>query len=393
MKILFHHRIASRDGQSVHLEEMIEALRDQGHEILLVGPASFSETGFGGSSPFIDWIKRIIPSRAYEALEVAYNILAFYRLDGAVRSLRPDFIYERFSLFLLAGVWVHRLRGIPILLEVNGPLYEERLRHDGLCWRGLARACQEYIWRNVDFVLPVTEVLAKRVHAYGVQAGRIVVIPNGINRKLFGKALETENAKRAAGLQGRLVLGFTGFVRQWHAMDKVIAFLADQGERLNLHLLIVGDGPSRSDLVRLAAAKNVSDRFTITGVVERDAIADYVAAFDVALLPGINDYASPLKLFEYMYLGKAIVAPSQQNIREILTDERDSLLFDPSDPSALTAATQRLSEDGALRSRIGTGARATLEEKGLYWTTNATTVVELTKDLITPKGDGGRPTN
>jgi glycosyltransferase involved in cell wall biosynthesis len=393
MRILFHHRIASRDGQAVHLEEMIEALRDQGHEILLIGPASFGETGFGGSSPFIDWIKRIIPAPAYEALEVAYNVLAFYRLDGAVRSFQPDFIYERFSLFLLAGVWVHRLRGIPILLEVNGPLYEERLRHDGLSWRGLARACQEYIWRNVDYVLPVTEVLAERVREYGVQAERIVVIPNGINRNRFGNALETENAKRVTGLQGRLVLGFTGFVRQWHAMDKVIAFLADQGERLNLHLIIVGDGPSRPDLETLAASKNVSHRFTITGVVERDAIADYVAAFDVALLPGINDYASPLKLFEYMYLGKAIVAPSQQNIREILTDEKDALLFDPTDPNAMTAATQRLSEDRILRSRIGTGARATLNEKGLYWSTNAATVVELTKDLIPHRGNGARCMN
>ena len=176
-------------------------------------------------------------------------------------------------------------------------------------------------------------------------------------------------------------------------MDKVIAFLADQGERLNLHLLIVGDGPSRSDLETLAAAKNVSHRFTITGVVERDAIADYIAAFDVALLPGINDYASPLKLFEYMYLGKAIVAPNQPNIREILTDERDSLLFDPSDPSALTAITQRLSEDCVLRSRIGSGARATLDEKGLYWAANATTVIELTKDLIKRGVNGGRSAN
>jgi glycosyltransferase involved in cell wall biosynthesis len=381
MKILFHHRIASRDGQAVHLEEMIDALREQGHEILLVGPASFEKVGFGGSSPVVDRIKRIIPAPAYEVLELVYNLLAFRRLDKAVRSFRPDFIYERFSLFLLAGTWLHRLRGTPILLEVNGPLYEERLRHDGLSLRGLARRCQAYIWRNVDYVLPVTAVLADQVHGYGVPKERIVVITNGINRKRFDRAPAMAQAKEDAGLSGRLVLGFTGFVRQWHAMDKVIDFLADHGERLNLHLLIVGDGPSRSDLEALAAARNVSHRFTITGVIERDAVAKHVATFDVALLPGINDYASPLKLFEYMYLGKAVVAPDQQNIREILTDEKDALLFDPADPSTMTLAIRRLSEDGALRAQIGAGSHATLGEKGLYWSNNASKVVALANNL------------
>jgi glycosyltransferase involved in cell wall biosynthesis len=223
MKVLFHHRIASRDGQSVHLEEMVNGLRDLGHEVIIVGPASFSDTGFGDSSGLIDWVKRIVPSRAYELLEVAYNILAFYRLDSAVRLFQPDFIYERFSLFLLAGVWVRRRRGIPVLLEVNGPLFEERLRHDGLGWRGLARSCQKYIWHNVDFVLPVTEVLGENIRRYGVPAQRVAVIPNGINPKLFGKAAETESAKRACGLGGRIVLGFTGFVRPWHEMGKVVA--------------------------------------------------------------------------------------------------------------------------------------------------------------------------
>ena len=289
MKILIHHRIASRDGQAVHLEEMIEALRGQGHELLLVGPGAFEQVGFGSSSATIDRIKRIIPAPIYELMEIGYNLFAFRRLSKAVRQFRPDFIYERFSLFLLAGIWVHRLRRIPLLLEVNGPLFEERVRHDGLSMRTLARACQGYIWRNVTYVLPVTEVLAEQVHEYGVPKERIAVIPNGINPERFGKAPPTTVAKQAAGLGGRLVLGFTGFVRPWHAMDKVIELLALEGERLNLHLLIVGDGPSRQDLERLAESRGVSHRFTITGVVDRDAIANHVATFDVALIPGIND--------------------------------------------------------------------------------------------------------
>lgn len=379
MRILFHHRIASRDGQAVHLEEMLEALADQGHETILVGPAGFDNASFGDSPSSIDFIKRMIPAALYEVMEVGYNFLAYRRLEKAVKAFKPDFIYERFSLFLLAGVWLRKRRKIPLLLEVNGPLYEERLRHDGLRIKWLARACQRHIWNNVDYVLPVTEVLAGDVRAYGVPDERIAVIPNGINPKRFGNAPSVDAAKAALGLDGRLVLGFTGFVRKWHAMDRVIDFLAEHGEGMNLHLLIIGDGPVRAELEAQAAERKVTHRFTITGVIGRDELVRKSAAFDIALLPGINDYASPLKLFEYLWLGQAVVAPDQQNIREVLTDGEDALLVDPKSPAAMTDAILRLCQDADLRKRIGAQGRATLTEKGFYWSTNATRVVDLAR--------------
>src|SRR5215213_261760 len=116
MRILFHHRIASRDGQSVHIEELIAALQRQGHETILVGPASFMATQFGGSSRLVDRIKQALPGPLYEVLEVAYSLKAFLRLRIAVRVHRPDVIYERFSLFLFAGIWMQRLSGLPLLL-------------------------------------------------------------------------------------------------------------------------------------------------------------------------------------------------------------------------------------------------------------------------------------
>ncbi len=97
LKILFHHRIASRDGQAVHLEELIDALRAQGHEVALVGP-DLNATQFGGGRRIVQWIKDTLPASLYELIELAYNARAFLRLMRAVREHRPDVIYERFSL-------------------------------------------------------------------------------------------------------------------------------------------------------------------------------------------------------------------------------------------------------------------------------------------------------
>jgi glycosyltransferase involved in cell wall biosynthesis len=385
MRILLHHRIASRDGQAVHLEELHAALKRQGHQTLLVGPASFEATGFGGSNRLIDGIKKLLPGWLYELLELAYNVKAHMRLKAAVRAFKPDIIYERFSLFLFAGLWVRRATGLPLLLEVNAPLFEERARNDGLKLHRLGRWAQKRLWNGVDRVLPVTGVLADMVEANGVPRERITVIPNGINPGRFGKVLDNAAARKALGLPPRLVLGFTGFVRGWNAVHRLIDFAALHQDRLDLHILVVGDGPARASLESHAAAKGVADRLTMTGVVERDDVARAVAAFDIAVLPGVTPYASPLKLFEYLQLGRAIVAPDSANIREILTDGQNALLFDPARDGAMEEALLALCNDPALRSWLGEEARRTIAEKSLTWDRNAERVVALANAAIAAK--------
>jgi glycosyltransferase involved in cell wall biosynthesis len=382
MRILFHHRIASRDGQAVHVEELIAALQHQGHETILVGPPGFMATGFGGSNPFVDRIKRWIPGALYELLEVAYNAKAFLRLRAAVRAQRPDVIYERFSLFLFAGLWMHRLSGIPMLLEVNAPLYEERSKNDGLRLPALGRWAQRLLWNRVDHVLPVTGVLARTVAEYGVAPSRVTVIPNGINPERFGAIPVSAAAKAALGLPPRLVLGFTGFIRGWNEVHRLIDFVALHHARFDLHVLVVGDGPARASLQEYARAHGVPDRLTIAGIVERDDVARHVAAFDIAVLPGLTPYSSPLKLFEYLQLGRAIIAPDTENIREILTNGLDALLFDPARDGALEAALLRLCTDATLRTRLGLCAHQTISAKSLTWSCNARRVVAIAEAVI-----------
>jgi glycosyltransferase involved in cell wall biosynthesis len=88
-------------------------------------------------------------------------------------------------------------------------------------------------------------------------------------------------------------------------------------------------------------------------------------------------YASPLKVFEYMAAGRAIVAPDQPNIREVLRDGETALLFDPGKPGALWEAIGRLAGDPALRARLGAAARAEVLSRDLTWAGNARRVVAL----------------
>ena len=222
MKILYHHRIRSKDGQYVHLEELTNALRNLGHEIILVGPAAIEKEEFGSEAGIVDSLKRILPAFIYEILEFGYSFWVYVRLRAAIRRFKPDCIYERCNLFQTAGAWAKRLYKLPMLLEVNAPLMEERQKYSGLSLVSLAKWSQNYVWHAADYLLPVTEVLAGYLRRAGVPDSRIVVVPNGVNSRRFQRVYGREEAKRRLGVEGRLVLGFTGFVREWHGLERVI---------------------------------------------------------------------------------------------------------------------------------------------------------------------------
>jgi len=386
MKILYHHRTRSKDGQNVHIEELIAALRRRGHEVIVVAPPAMEAAEFGDDGGMIARLKAHLPKAFYELLEFGYGFVAYRRLKAALREHRPDVLYERYNLYLLAGVRLARRYRLPFLLEVNAPLFQERGRFGGLGLPRLAAWTERTAWRAADYALPVTDCLADHLRAAGVAEDHIRVIPNGINPRRFAAANDGRRVRGQLGLEGRTVLGFTGFMRDWHGLERVIDVMAAAPNRDELHFLVVGDGPARAALESHAAACGMQDQLTVMGIIGRDEVADYVAAFDIALQPQVVEYASPLKLFEYMALGRAIVAPDQRNIREILTHEQDALLFNADDADGFAAAIRRLVGDEDLRRRLGQGAMATIEKRRLTWDANAERVEKLFTTLLEQRG-------
>ncbi len=396
MRILYSHRTLSADGQRVHIDALTNALAARGHEIMICGPGERRAVGVhawskearlrgarkkplaAGASSSAGWGKRI--PALYEMAELFYSVPGLLRLQQAASEFLPDVIYERYNLFYHAGGVLAKLLGLPLIMEVNAPLADERAAHGALALKGCARFGERMIWRSADAVLPVTGVLAEKVAAAKVAQDKITVIQNGVDHSFLDGPDGIEIRQRYA-LNGKLVLGFTGFVRDWHGVDRVLNFMARAG-RKDLHLLLVGDGPARAALERQASRLGIFEQLTVTGVVQRDEIAEYVAAFDLALQPAVVDYASPLKLFEYMALGKAIIAPDSDNIKEVVTDGEDVMLFKRDNEAALHAALAAVIDDPGLRARLGNAARAGLLKRQFTWDDNAAKVERIAHHLI-----------
>lgn len=381
MKILYHHRTATRSGESIHIEELIAAFRRLGHEVIIVAPQTAPAPVFGASSGIVALMKRLLPRFFYELLEFAYSFLVFFRLFAAWRQHRPDFLYERYNLLCPAGVWLRQFVGLPMLLEVNSPLFEERCKYGGISLRSLASWSERAAWRGASRVLPVTHVLASIVRRAGVPDERITVIPNGIDLQRFDRPADRDGIRRRLGVSDALVIGFTGFVRDWHGLEAAAEVLAGKGNE-RLVLLVVGDGPGCADLKAHAQRLGVENRVVVTGFVQHNAIADHVAAFDIALQPAVTPHASPLKLFEYLALARPVVAPKTANIEEIVTDGISALLFPPGDYAAFGERIDRLCRDEALRHRVGEAGRRLIDERDLTWDGNARRITALAEGLL-----------
>ncbi len=386
MKILYHHRIGSREGgEAVHISELITALRKLGHEIIVVGHVDTDTKSSLDSPSYIKSLRWLLPKFVHEPLELAYSLIAYLRLRKACLAHKPDILYERANLFLLAGVWIKRKFGLPYLLEVNAPLAQERNNHGGIALKRLARWSEETAWRTADYVLPVSNILADRIRSAGVPEAQIVVVPNVVDLERFSAPLDGGETKKRLGLEGRTVLGFAGYLRAWHRLDRVIDVL-ERDDESNLHFLVIGDGSGLPALRRQVRLRGVSERVTFLGSRARDDMAGLISAFDIALLPGVTAYASPLKIYEYMALGRAIVAPDTPNIREILGQDETALLFDPDTAAAFGQAIERLAGDPILRARLGAAARAAIVDRGLTWENNARRVVALANRLTEISG-------
>jgi len=393
LRILYHHRTLAEDGQAVHIRALIAAFRALGHEVREVSlvardaraqPAGATGSGSGGSRSRYAWVAHA-PRFARELLEYGYGRAARGSVLRAARAFDPRFLYERYAFGNTAGVRAARVLAKPLVLEVNSPMVLELAQTRGLSFPHLARRIEGRIFRSATLVCAVTGVLRDMLVEQGVARERILVTQNGVDLERYVHREGARPLARAAlGLgpeaAGELVLGFVGFYRDWHRLDLVLSAMGAP-ELAATRLVLVGEGPARAEVERVAAERGLSARVHFAGPRPHGEVPALLRAFDVGLVPAINPYASPLKLFEYMAAGLCVIAPDQPNLREVLAHETDALLVASGDRDSLQGALVRLAGDAPLRARLGAAARAKVAALDLTWQGNARRVIEAVEAL------------
>jgi glycosyltransferase involved in cell wall biosynthesis len=372
MRILYHHRTLADGAEGIHIEEMVRAFRELGHEVHVIGLAASSDRT--ARRTWIARVRTLMPPILFEAASMGGNLVEYFEVRRAIRTLAPTFLYKRHARNDVAALWAARRAGVPAVLEVNclftGPGYRE---FEPAALESIAVRLERWAMRLATWRLAVSTPLARLIEALaGVGA---TVLPNGADPARFDPSTARAESMRAQHrLDGHFVVGWTGVLREWHGLELLLdALTRVPGARL----LIVGDGPARATVEARAAALGMSDRVVVTGRVPHDTVPAYVAAMDVAVVAhDRTGVASPMKLLEYMAMAKPVVAPRLDNVRDIVEHDRTGLLFTPGDVDALAGALQRLAADPALRARLGRSARESIETTR-NWRRNAEQVLEL----------------
>lgn len=347
-------------GASIHAQETIRALLRAGVHVEL-----FARRIDGNVPVGLEGVPLHVLPPAPKSRDVAARETALLAGNGdviqALAAAGPfDAVYERYSLWSYAGMAFAEEAGIPGLLEVNAPLIEEERTHRTLVHEDQAEAVARRVFDEATALLPVSEGVANRLRAYGV-ADKIQVIPNGVDPTRFAHA--TPAFSTAAG--ERFTIGFVGTLKAWHGLETLVdAFCRLRSQDPIYRLLIVGDGPCRSDLAARLAACGARDAAHFTGAVEHDAVPALLQAMDVAVAPYpmlANFYFSPLKLYEYMAAGLPVVASEIGQIGDVVKHEQSGLLYPPGDVDGLATALARLQGDPELAARLGKAAQSQVQ--------------------------------
>ena len=203
-------------------------------------------------------------------------------------------------------------------------------------------------------------------------------MPNGVNPEYFFPREKNIALLDQLGIPvDGFILGFTGVLRPWHGLDLLltaVSSLVKQGR--NMFLLIVGDGPYRVTIEKMVRELRLEHRVQVTGHIPHNKVPQYVSLFDVAISPRATFYASPMKVIEYMSLGKPVVVPATPNFFDIIDDGLNGITFEEGNLDALEQSLSYLYNAPDLRREIGVRARQKVERR-LNWRWNANEVCQL----------------
>ncbi len=302
------------------------------------------------ATPGSAWLRRItFLGRAWRLTRRHRDAVVFTRDLGLASLLvrvpiarRPRLVYESHGIAPVVAAEMPELLGNPSLSPSPAKL------------RRLDRR-ERLVWQRAGAYVTITQALADDLARRYGSRNRTFVVPDGA-------AAPAADAADAREPHGTPIAAYAGHLYPWKGVDVFVRALA---QAPHVRGLIIGGHPGESDrarVERLARELRVDDRLDITGLVPPADVAGHLARASMLVLPNLASsmserYTSPLKLFEYLWCGRAIVASDLPAIREVLTTDETALLVPAGDPSALASALERLVAAPELARRLGTTAR------------------------------------
>jgi glycosyltransferase involved in cell wall biosynthesis len=356
--LITNSRIPSLTANSIQAMKVCQALAQLGHKIRLFAPRESAPvtwdelaSHYGLSTPFdIEWLPSIPALKRYDF--TLHSI-------RAARKFKPDMAYTWLLNPAVLALWL----GWPVVLEMHaevtgrlGPWLMRRF------WRSSARK------RMLVTTRPLKKAI-ERVAGLTFPEDAVQIAPNGVDLAQYESLPGAIEARRQLGLQEKLTAGFTGHIYPGRGADLLFELAIRMPD---VQFLWVGGTPDEVGYWRHQLAEAGASNVTMTGFVENSRLPLYQAAADVLLMPygrsisassgqDIAAVINPMKMFDYMAAGRAILSADLPVIHEVL-NEGNAVFCEPGDVAAWEQRLRDLLASEPRRLALGVQARKDVGE-------------------------------
>jgi glycosyltransferase involved in cell wall biosynthesis len=346
--VITNSRIPSLTANSIQALQVTQALMQLGHDVRVFAPAETEPvppelllTHYG---------LRLAPK-----LELLPSLRRLKRLDfilhaqRAAKKFNPDLIYTWLPQSAVLALW----NGYPAVLEMHADVAGKM----GAWW--LRRFWSARGRKRMTVTTRALRTALERSTKLRFPEGELLVAPNGVELEKYEGLPGPQEARRQLNLPEGLTIGFTGHIYPGRGADLMFELARHMP---GVKFLWVGGTPKLVETwrgrLRTAGMTNV----TMTGFVDHTAIPLYQSASDILLMPygrsieassgqDIAEVINPMKMFEYMAAGRAIVSADLPSIREVL-NEKNAVFCEPTTGGRVVAP----GFDTPLRGYSTTGA-------------------------------------
>ena len=318
--------------------------------------------------------------------EIFYSLKLIKKIQKIVRNY--NYIYQRNSSFSFVGAYLAKKNNIPLLLEYNGPSVWAMINWSKqlfllrsilvsiykIITLPIISRIEEYNLKNSTLIIVVSTSLKEILINKGVAEEKIMVNPNGVDLEIYSPLIKANSIIKKYGLKNYRVIGFIGTFGQWHGVVEMARaielFFQSNANLINeVKFLLIGDGKLIPEVKKIISISGYQENVIFTGKTLQSEGPNYLGACDILLSPHVRNpdgskfFGSPTKLFEYMAMGKAIIASNLGQIGELLEHNKTAYLVEPGNIKQLVDAMLLLIIDSQLRHNLGRKARAEVIKK------------------------------
>ncbi|WP_010228305.1 glycosyltransferase family 4 protein [Gillisia marina] len=283
-----------------------------------------------------------------------------------LKNKNVKFVWERHDLFPGPGHKIAEKLNVPFIISVEALAVWEAKKWGvkrPLWGNWLEKNIEAKSLENADLICCVSQEIKYKVISMGINEDKVLVTPNRVDSLLFNPEVKNSRISEKYNLKGKIVFGWTGSFRNFHGLDSVVkAFKLVKDKTPNAILILVGDGQEFDKIKHLVTELNLEENVIFVGRKKFVKVPDYVSNFDICLVSAKSAegfHYSPLKLREYLALGKAVIVPNAGDLSSNFGDGKDVLMYKPGEVNDLANKMLLLISNELLKQ--------TLEHNALHW--------------------------